>query len=83
MKGMLCTALFMVATVSCGTDDPPPSCQQAFTHYYAAGCAYHDLNTQQEIPRDTMIANCQSVAASAPPTPTPRWVAMGTLSASM
>jgi hypothetical protein len=43
-----------------------PSCQQAFTHFYEAGCVYTDLSTGSEIPVGDMIEACRQVLAEAP-----------------
>lgn len=55
----------LVAACGGGGEDIP-SCQQAFTHFYGAGCMYKDLNSGATIPRDTMIANCIDAASSVP-----------------
>lgn len=55
----------LVAISACGTDPAPPSCQQGLTHYYAAGCLFHDLASGAVIPRDTMISGCQSSVVGA------------------
>lgn len=63
--------LLLLAVASCGGDDEAevPSCQAAVTSYYAADCAYYDLNTGEQIPaanvidlcRDTLgVASCDS-----------------------
>jgi hypothetical protein len=52
--------------VACGGDDPPPSCQQAMTHYYDAGCLFYDLQTGQPIPVNERISFCHQVKAAAP-----------------
>lgn len=55
-------ALSVLVLVGCGEE--PPSCQQAVSHYYGAGCELRDSNgrpfTEGEI-----VASCkQSIAAS-------------------
>lgn len=62
----LCAFLF-VALASCGTDAPPPSCQEALTHYYNAGCHYIDLSTSMPIPLNTEIGNCFTAVSSGAP----------------
>lgn len=47
-------------------NDTPPSCQQALTHYYGAGCGYTDTSTGQPIALADMIGRCHQVAAIAP-----------------
>lgn len=53
--------------VGCGGDaKPAPSCFDAFTHFYATGCTLVDLSSGQPVPQGTVIAQCQSSAASLP-----------------
>jgi hypothetical protein len=67
MMRILVTTLFsVVAMIGCGSDDPPPTCQEAMTHFYAAGCFYRDTSTQQDISVSMMITRCQETLASAP-----------------
>lgn len=59
--------LGLVFLIGCGGDArPAPSCFDAFTRFYAAGCTFVDLNTGQPIPQNTVIGECQSLAANAP-----------------
>jgi hypothetical protein len=53
---------FLFAFVGCSD---PPSCQQALTHYYDAGCSYRNLQTGDRISPSEMIALCQGIAANA------------------
>lgn len=53
------------AMVGCGSDDPPPSCQKAMSHFYAAGCYYKDTNTTLTITLNDMITRCEASDASA------------------
>lgn len=56
---------------ACGsTDKPAPSCQQALSHYYGAGCSYFDQSTNPPTPitQNNMAAFCQEAAANAPAT---------------
>lgn len=64
---MMRPLLGLALLIGCGSD-PPPSCQQALTHFYAAGCSYFDQRTNPPAPiaQSTMIASCQSVAANIP-----------------
>lgn len=57
------TALLFVS--ACASDPAPPSCLQAFSHYYMVGCAYHDINGNP-ITQDMMVINCQQAAATSP-----------------
>lgn len=44
----------------------PPSCQQAVTHYYDAGCVLVNLQTGQPYPAAEVITNCKNLLAIAP-----------------
>jgi hypothetical protein len=60
--------LSLIVAAGCSSNSsgpPPPSCQQAFTHYYAAGCAYHDVNGNP-ITADQMTQACLQDAANTP-----------------
>ena len=61
--------LLLVLLIGCGSSDPPPSCQQAMTHFYAAGCSYFDQTTNPPTPiaQAQMINFCQNAAANGPP----------------
>lgn len=62
------TMVVVSGLVACGSSaKPAPSCNQAISAYYAAGCAFRDLDTGQNVPRDQVIAECQSGAGSTPP----------------
>ena len=63
MKAM---GIVMAVLVGCGTEEPPPSCFQAMTAYYGAGCAFQDLDTGQVIPQNQATGDCQSEAGNAP-----------------
>jgi hypothetical protein len=64
MKMTLLGGLFLIG---CGGDArPAPSCFDAFSHYYAAGCTLVDLNTGQQVSQGTVIAQCQTAAANEP-----------------
>lgn len=56
---------WLLLLAACGSD-PPPSCSQALTHYYQAGCEYRNLTTGAQIPVGDMIYTCQGIAANAP-----------------
>lgn len=67
MKRLL--AVMAVAMTGCSSSgDPPPSCQQALTHYYGAGCSYFDPTTNPPTPiaQSTMIARCQTATTQTP-----------------
>ncbi len=55
-----------VAVVGCSDGPAAPTCQQAFTHFYGAGCYYKDTTTQQMISLDSMVSRCQQLRATAP-----------------
>ena len=61
-------ALLSMFLFACSSDDPPPSCQQALTHYYAAGCAYIDTSVSPPtaLSQTQMITLCQNATAEAP-----------------
>lgn len=50
--------LFVLGLAACGGGDDAPSCAQAFNGYYDAGCTFID-QTNQPVPRNTLIAECQ------------------------
>jgi hypothetical protein len=62
--------LGLVLLIGCGSSDPPPSCQQAMTHFYGAGCSYFDSTTSPPTPiaQSTMINFCQTAAVNISPT---------------
>jgi hypothetical protein len=60
------TLLGLVFLIGCGGDGPPPSCADAFGHFYGAGCTFVDASTGQPFPMDEIISQCQSLAANAP-----------------
>jgi hypothetical protein len=66
MRVMRALGVVLLMAVGCGEDEPPPSCQQAFAHYYGAGCTYVDLTTGDPIPQGKMTADCQQLHAAAP-----------------
>jgi hypothetical protein len=72
MKLMIFCALASATLfAACGGDDgddQPPSCQQAFTHYYESGCRYFELATGAEIPLGEMIDSCRDILSTAPAT---------------
>jgi len=57
--------VLVVFLAACGGGDDPPSCQQAFTAYYAAGCSLIVLATGQPVSQGQATSDCQSFAASA------------------
>lgn len=48
----------------CESNSTPPSCQQAFGHYYSLGCTFLDA-TGQTVPQEWITADCQSTAVAA------------------
>lgn len=54
-------ALFVAA---CGSDDKPPSCQQALAHFYGAGCMYTNAQTGAVISQMEATSDCQTNAAN-------------------
>lgn len=64
MKKMI---LILMLAIGCG-GDPPPSCVQALTHFYAAGCRYFDqrANPPAPISQGDMITFCQTAATQIP-----------------
>jgi hypothetical protein len=50
--------------VACAADDAPPSCQQAFDHFYAASCTFVD--SAGPIPKATAISQCEALAVEEP-----------------
>jgi hypothetical protein len=52
--------------VACAADDPPPSCQEAFDHFYAASCTLVDTSTGAQVPKATAITDCNTIATDAP-----------------
>jgi len=63
---MLKTWVAMVASCLVGCFEEPPSCQQAVTHYYDAGCKLVDLSTGVDIPSSTVLSECKALLATAP-----------------
>lgn len=57
-----------VAMTACGSDDPPPSCQDAITHFYAVGCKFIDTSTNPptETPEGTALNSCSQINAVVP-----------------
>lgn len=59
--------LALVLLAACGGgEDPAPDCQQAVTNYYAAGCTFVDLATNEPIPAGDVIVECRQLVANAP-----------------
>ncbi len=60
-------ALVLVVLVGCANDEKPvPSCQQAVTHYYGAGCFFYNAQTRLMTPSGEAIAACQGLLVDAP-----------------
>lgn len=60
----------VLATAACGSDDPPPSCQQAMTHYYDSGCTLVDLSQSPPtpVPVNQVIVECNGLSSHLPST---------------
>jgi hypothetical protein len=57
--------MVLVFLVACGGGDDVPSCQQAMTQYYAAGCALFDAQGNQYSALDA-TALCKGARSEAP-----------------
>lgn len=61
--------LFIVAAAlvsGCTSSAPPPSCEQAVDHYYAASCDFADPNTGAVIPMLQFVGECETIAEGTP-----------------
>jgi hypothetical protein len=56
---VLCGVLLSI--VGCGE---PPSCQQAVSHYYGAGCTFANVNTGQATTQQQAISACSTINAA-------------------
>lgn len=56
----------VIAATLLGCAGDPPSCQQAVTHYYDAGCNLVNLQTGVAYSVAEVIANCKDLRAAAP-----------------
>lgn len=59
---LVCAITFIAA---CGQTSDAPTCQQAVSHYYAAGCALFRTNGMP-IPELEVIESCKQLLATAP-----------------
>ena len=50
------------------TDAPPPSCQEALTHYYSVGCFFENLSVTPARPYtvNEAIVSCKEVNVAVP-----------------
>ena len=62
---ILCKAVLVTTSLlaACAKDEPP-SCQQAFSHYYEAGCSFYDLQTDYEYSEGEMNQACREIKAA-------------------
>ena len=53
---------------ACGGSEEVPSCQDAMTSYYAAGCSFFDLTTNPPTPYslNAVIVDCKNVNSAVP-----------------
>lgn len=64
MKSWIAAGIALLV-VGCGHEEVP-TCQQALTHYYEAGCSYYNLDTGAPIPVSEMISSCREALSAAP-----------------
>jgi hypothetical protein len=58
-------AVLVFVLAACGgSSEPPPSCQDAVTSFYAVGCVFSESG--QAIPASEMITRCREARADAP-----------------
>src|SRR5689334_17661946 len=63
MRNIRVVLLTLMLFPACSSSDvPPPSCQQAFAHYYGIGCTFVDLSTGQPVSQGQITAECQTGA---------------------
>jgi hypothetical protein len=55
-----------VMCVACGGGEDPPSCQQAMTSYYGAGCAFFGQDGS-ETPQNQALQSCVEIAVDNAP----------------
>lgn len=66
--GKILSVAVVLAMAACGgTEEPPPSCQQAMSAYYGSGCSFVNLDTGQPISQQQATSDCQSEAGSTAP----------------
>lgn len=58
-------AIVLLLLSACGGEDVP-SCQQAVTHYYEAGCTLVNLQTNQPFSAADVITDCKQLLATSP-----------------
>jgi hypothetical protein len=63
---MLKTVVVLVAACLVGCGEEAPSCQQAVTHYYDAGCKLVNLATGTDFTKNEIIADCRNTIATFP-----------------
>jgi hypothetical protein len=63
MRKML---MLLTATICCACGGDPPSCQDAMTSYYGAGCTFVDLQTNTPYTLNESILSCKQVNSAVP-----------------
>lgn len=58
--------MLLTATICCACGGDPPSCQDAMTSYYGAGCTLVDLQTNTPTPLNEAILGCKDINANIP-----------------
>lgn len=64
--GKFLSVAVAVAMTACGSDEPVPSCQQAVTNFYGAGCAFINLQTNQPYTVNESIQSCKDTLVAVP-----------------
>ncbi len=63
---MMKMLMVVAAVVAVGCNEEVPSCQQAVTHYYGAGCKLVNLSTGAAYTQNEIIADCKNTIATFP-----------------
>lgn len=58
--------MLLVAACSGGDGRSVPTCQQAVSHFYAAGCKFRDLQTGMDVPEGEVTLQCRQLVEAAP-----------------
>lgn len=59
-------SLVVVLLAACGSDEPPPSCQQAITQYYSVGCAFFNASTNMQTSQSEALEACIEINSAVP-----------------